>query len=210
MTRLPVAGAFAVSAAIENCILLAVSLVHSNHTLVPMPSDEYTSVARGPLKLKGTAGVTKKKKKKNKTDLEKNLSTGGSGSGSASETALVKGEDEGKEKDPENAQQEEKKEEEEEVYKTEAEKRFLEAKRKRVCPRFPTKKKKKTLDIISLKPRSRDRRDTNATGKQLKELTESAKVRPQLLKTHKQRVEELNAHLARLTDHHDMPKIGPG
>ena len=46
--------------------------------------------------------------------------------------------------------------------------------------------------------------------KQLKELTESGRIRPELLKTHKQRVEELNAHLARLSEHHDMPKIGPG
>ena len=45
---------------------------------------------------------------------------------------------------------------------------------------------------------------------QLKELTESGRIRPELLKTHKQRVEELNAHLARLSEHHDMPKIGPG
>ena len=49
-----------------------------------MPSDDYASITRGPLKLKGGAGVTKKKKKKDKTkakssstDLEKNLSTGG-------------------------------------------------------------------------------------------------------------------------------------
>ena len=51
---------------------------------------------------------------------------------------------------------------------------------------------------------------TKPVMQQLKELTESAKVRPELLKTHKQRVEELNAHLARLSEHHDMPKIGPG
>lgn len=52
---------------------------------------------------------------------------------------------------------------------------------------------------------------THATpNHQLKELTESGRIRPELLKTHKQRVEELNAHLARLSEHHDMPKIGPG
>ena len=31
-----------------------------------------------------------------------------------------------------------------------------------------------------------------------------------LLKTHKERVEELNNYLSRLSEHHDMPKIGPG
>lgn len=30
------------------------------------------------------------------------------------------------------------------------------------------------------------------------------------VKTHKQRVEELNKHLSGLSEHHDMPKIGPG
>ncbi|KAL4786378.1 hypothetical protein BJX76DRAFT_355284 [Aspergillus varians] len=29
-------------------------------------------------------------------------------------------------------------------------------------------------------------------------------------KTHKERVEELNKYLSRLSEHHDMPKIGPG
>ncbi|OJJ62778.1 hypothetical protein ASPSYDRAFT_86431 [Aspergillus sydowii CBS 593.65] len=30
------------------------------------------------------------------------------------------------------------------------------------------------------------------------------------IKTHKERVEELNKYLSRLSEHHDMPKIGPG
>ncbi|KAJ5729150.1 uncharacterized protein N7483_003658 [Penicillium malachiteum] len=30
------------------------------------------------------------------------------------------------------------------------------------------------------------------------------------IKTHKERVEELNQYLSRLSEHHDMPKIGPG
>ena len=30
------------------------------------------------------------------------------------------------------------------------------------------------------------------------------------VKTHKQRVEELNRYLSGLSEHHDMPKIGPG
>ncbi|KAL2191810.1 DUF1754-domain-containing protein [Thermothelomyces heterothallicus CBS 203.75] len=163
-----------------------------------MPSDEYTTVGRGPLKLKGGAGVTKKKKKKDKgktTDLEKNLSTGGGdGSRDSSERALVPTEKEGTpgtgadkgggggEGTPPEARGGELQKEDgppasavEDDYKTEAERRFAEIKRKR-----------------------------------LKELAESKRIRPELLKTHKQRVEELNAHLARLSEHHDMPKIGPG
>lgn len=45
---------------------------------------------------------------------------------------------------------------------------------------------------------------------QLLEMSESAGARPELLKTHKQRVEELNTYLSKLSEHHDMPKIGPG
>jgi protein FAM32A len=30
------------------------------------------------------------------------------------------------------------------------------------------------------------------------------------VKTHKQRVEELNKYLSTLSEHHDMPRIGPG
>ena len=44
----------------------------------------------------------------------------------------------------------------------------------------------------------------------LLELSKSSATRPELLKTHKQRVEELNTYLSRLSEHHDMPKIGPG
>lgn len=41
-------------------------------------------------------------------------------------------------------------------------------------------------------------------------LAESSSARPELLKTHKERVEELNTYLSKLSEHHDMPKIGPG
>lgn len=44
---------------------------------------------------------------------------------------------------------------------------------------------------------------------QLLELSEKT-ARPELLKTHKERVEELNTYLSKLSEHHDMPKIGPG
>ncbi|CVK87071.1 uncharacterized protein FMAN_05761 [Fusarium mangiferae] len=46
--------------------------------------------------------------------------------------------------------------------------------------------------------------------KRLLKLAESASSRPELLKTHKERVEELNTYLSRLSEHHDMPRIGPG
>ncbi len=52
------------------------------------------------------------------------------------------------------------------------------------------------------------REELTIPGEQLKELSESA--RPELLKTHKERVEQLNSYLSKLSEHHDMPKIGPG
>ncbi|KAI9149368.1 hypothetical protein HJFPF1_11420 [Paramyrothecium foliicola] len=33
---------------------------------------------------------------------------------------------------------------------------------------------------------------------------------PELLKSHRERVEDRNKYLSRLSEHHDMPKIGPG
>ncbi|KAH7249978.1 uncharacterized protein BKA55DRAFT_568484 [Fusarium redolens] len=46
--------------------------------------------------------------------------------------------------------------------------------------------------------------------KRLLKLAESSSARPELLKTHKERVEELNTYLSKLSEHHDMPRIGPG
>lgn len=36
------------------------------------------------------------------------------------------------------------------------------------------------------------------------------KLRREGSKTHKERVEELNKYLSTLSEHHDMPRIGPG
>ncbi|EFX04076.1 duf1754 domain containing protein [Grosmannia clavigera kw1407] len=33
---------------------------------------------------------------------------------------------------------------------------------------------------------------------------------PELFKSHKERLADLNAYLSRMSEHHDMPKIGPG
>jgi protein FAM32A len=106
-----------------------------------MPSEEYRSVARGPLKLKGAVGVTKKKKKKDKTtDLEKNLSPGGDKPKDTpredeDDTEMPRRSDS---QGPEHRDQAQKGEEEDEAeLKTEAERRFAEAKRKRVRSHSP-------------------------------------------------------------------------
>lgn len=170
-----------------------------------MPAEEYSSVARGPLKLKG-AKVTKHKKKSKKdkekatSDVERALATT-----TTKSTADIRSEDEEravtKQRSEERGVSEDAVERSdsaalEDDTKTETERRFAEAKRKRVCL---------TAAIPSPSPTTRT--DKHA---QLKELTESGRVRPELLKTHKQRVEDLNSHLSRLSEHHDMPKIGPG
>ncbi|KAI9792671.1 MAG: hypothetical protein M1816_001770 [Peltula sp. TS41687] len=36
------------------------------------------------------------------------------------------------------------------------------------------------------------------------------RLRREGIKTHKERVEELNKYLSNLSEHHDMPRIGPG
>lgn len=55
-----------------------------------------------------------------------------------------------------------------------------------------------------------ERRFEEARRRKLLEMAEESKSRPELLKTHKERVEELNTYLSKLSEHHDMPKIGPG
>lgn len=36
------------------------------------------------------------------------------------------------------------------------------------------------------------------------------RLRREGIKSHKERVEELNRYLSSLSEHHDMPRIGPG
>ncbi|KAH6893272.1 hypothetical protein B0T10DRAFT_481870 [Thelonectria olida] len=55
-----------------------------------------------------------------------------------------------------------------------------------------------------------ERRHEEIKRKRLLGLTDTKGGRPELLKTHKERVEELNTYLSRLSEHHDMPRIGPG
>lgn len=153
-----------------------------------MPSDDYATIGGGALKLKGAKIDKKKKKKKPKTDLEKNLDS--------PDTAVVS---KAKDKDPakDEPQPEGEREEEEPRYqKTESELKYEEYKKKRVSP---AQVHHSNLWIEDM-----------ANGCQLLKMAESSASRPELLKTHKERVEELNTYLSKLSEHHDMPKIGPG
>lgn len=153
-----------------------------------MPSDDYALAGGGgALRIKG-AKVKKHKKKSKKTDLEKNLSTGEPATTSheepdAAAAAAVVDEDQ----DPKAPTNQKQKEEEDDDDGNDD------------AP--PTTERRKT---------EAEKRFEEARRKKLLELAESAHSRPELLKTHKERVEELNTYLSKLSEHHDMPKIGPG
>ncbi|KAI1414214.1 DUF1754-domain-containing protein [Hypoxylon sp. FL1857] len=55
-----------------------------------------------------------------------------------------------------------------------------------------------------------ERRHEEANRKKMFKMLEDPKVASEFRKTHKERVEGLNTYLSKLSEHHDMPKIGPG
>ncbi|KAK2593226.1 hypothetical protein QQS21_009066 [Conoideocrella luteorostrata] len=65
-------------------------------------------------------------------------------------------------------------------------------------------------DAPTVQKTESERRYEEVRRKRLQKMAESSSSRPEMLKTHKERVEELNTYLSKLSEHHDMPKIGPG
>lgn len=63
----------------------------------------------------------------------------------------------------------------------------------------------KTDDVRDQMRTDAERRFEEQRRKRLEE-----RLKREGVKTHKQRVEELNKYLSGLSEHHDMPKIGPG
>lgn len=153
-----------------------------------MPSDEYASAGGGALRIKG-AKVKKHKKKKAKSDLEKNLSTGEPSSSSSKKDPTAAQEDA-----DEHAAAAGGVDDDDDARKGEA--------RRGDGYEGPSHTKSRKTEA--------ERRFEEVRRKKLLELSESAGSRPELLKTHKERVEELNTYLSKLSEHHDMPKIGPG
>ncbi|KAG6071097.1 hypothetical protein E4U16_004272 [Claviceps sp. LM84 group G4] len=153
-----------------------------------MPSGEYSTIGSGALKLKGAKIQKKKKKRKPKVDLDKDLAIQKREADDAQNS-----DDQDKQRPEQNGDHEDAGEEVLEPRKTEAERRYEEVKRKRVS--------RATLV---------DADENVAKTMKLLKLAESSTARPELLKTHKERVEELNTYLSKLSEHHDMPKIGPG
>ncbi|CAL3963345.1 hypothetical protein PZA11_000993 [Diplocarpon coronariae] len=148
-----------------------------------MPGDEYASVVRGGLKLKGgaPAGIKKKKKKKPRAASESEASS--ASKKSALQSAL-EDEDAGSSKAVMNG-----------TAKS-------------------NDKNEADLDEEKL----RELEDRSGDGKTASERAYEEMRRKRLhdrlqregVKTHKERVEELNKYLSKLSEHHDMPRIGPG
>ncbi|KZL81928.1 hypothetical protein CI238_06471, partial [Colletotrichum incanum] len=159
-----------------------------------MPLDEYASAVGGGLKLKGAkVGKPKKKKRRDKSDLEKNLETGDEGGGtSGTSGALVRHRDDAASED-DNRKKKSKKRGGSQDPGAEAD-----------------AEESRDDDGRVVQKTEAERRYEERKRKRLLELAESSSSRPELLKTHKERVEELNTYLSKLSEHHDMPKIGPG
>ncbi|EPE32581.1 hypothetical protein GLAREA_07715 [Glarea lozoyensis ATCC 20868] len=129
-----------------------------------MPSDDYTPIVRGGLKLKGASapsGIKKKKKKSKPTVNEEGLSKAiDSDAGSSKKAA---------------AQEEE------------------------------------GLDLRELEPKDFDGKTaTERAYEETRRKRLERRLEKEGPKTHKQRVEGLNTYLSTLSEHHDMPRIGPG
>ncbi|OTA84955.1 hypothetical protein M434DRAFT_400278 [Hypoxylon sp. CO27-5] len=65
------------------------------------------------------------------------------------------------------------------------------------------------VDVVERKTEA-ERRHEEANRKKMLKMLEDPKVASEFRKTHKERVEGLNTYLSKLSEHHDMPKIGPG
>jgi protein FAM32A len=158
-----------------------------------MPSSEYTSATGGALKLKSKTGtgVTKPKKKKKptpkpadeaSTEDTKPISTPDSSQRQTSRDRAEAETEQSKHQDLESRQDVER------TLSPGLEKEVADARRedgggKTEAERRYEERKRKRLD---------------------------ERLRREGVKTHKERVEELNRYLSRLSEHHDMPRIGPG
>lgn len=75
----------------------------------------------------------------------------------------------------------------------------------------PKKKKKKATDAAAVPPPPADTR-TDAQKKHDAAVAarEAERVAALAARSHQERVAEFNDKLARLSEHHDIPKVGPG
>ncbi|KAH9866192.1 hypothetical protein J1614_008757 [Plenodomus biglobosus] len=146
-----------------------------------MPTSDYATATGGALKLKGLGGIDKKKKKKKPSKTTTETSK------PAEETTAASSE---------------------------------------VAPHASSRngdapKSESGTPGRSLSPETAERSFKEAGGARKKTEAErrhdemrrkrlEEKMRKEGVKTHKEKVEELNKYLSGLSEHHDMPKIGPG
>ncbi|RAL61829.1 hypothetical protein DID88_002892 [Monilinia fructigena] len=147
--------------------------------------DDYSSTGGG-LKLKGAgtgAGISKKKKKKKNTAIT-STSTSTAGSGTALQKAL---------KDEDTLE-----------IKTSGE-----AVRKGDAENGSdglSEEQFRTLDTCDQSGKTASER----AHEEMRRRRLNDRLKREGVKTHKERVEELNRYLSTLSEHHDMPRIGPG
>jgi len=165
-----------------------------------MGTEDYTASVGGSLKLKGvkdskvTKHKSKKKNKKAKDEQTDNATEEAKPKEQALDRALAS------EEEKEEGDDAQRQEEIRGVGKTEAERRHEERRRKRVgCP----------LTFFHWKPGSSRRSkpkgshmSTALTSVLIQQLDE--RLKREGIKTHKERVEELNRYLSNLSEHHDM------
>ncbi|KAL2068950.1 hypothetical protein VTL71DRAFT_15288 [Oculimacula yallundae] len=154
-----------------------------------MPTDEYAPVVRGALKLKGSApsGIKKKKKKPKTHDSE--ASTTNSSKKSALQSAL-------EEEDAESSKVVIKGKG---VGKGEGESGEGEG------------EEMDESELRELESRGRDGKTASERAyEEMRRKRLHDRLQKEGVKTHKERVEELNKYLSKLSEHHDMPRIGPG
>lgn len=169
-----------------------------------MPTDDYSAAISGGLKLKGISSsskVSKHKKKKPKPQTDP------AATNTSKDEAPLATQEAGAEESPgqhaltkKSEDREDSKESNEDTTtppragKTEAELRHEERRRKRVClSSFPP-------PLLS----------THAKNALMLYAQLDERLKREGTKTHKERVEELNRYLSNLSEHHDMPRIGPG
>lgn len=163
-----------------------------------MPSSDYSNAVGGGLKLKGSSGGIDKKKKKKKSkpaeESEKKVEVQQpeqpAEEDSIEQTALQKAlaDEEGDRRDGKASEADVK-----EYGKTEAQRRFEERRKKRVSAHIFTYIEGDVWRKLTLRWLQLDER-----------------LKREGVQTHKERVQQLNKYLSTLSEHNDMPRIGPG
>ncbi|KAH7038535.1 hypothetical protein B0J12DRAFT_256870 [Macrophomina phaseolina] len=153
-----------------------------------MPGSEYTAVSGGALKLKGGTPIDKKKKKKDKKPKPTTDADGAAAEASASASNEPTGHG--------DALQRALAEEDGSGRETSVDRRRDGAENEEELGRAVSVHRHKTEAERKYEERRRKRLDE--------------RLKREGVKTHKERVEELNKYLSTLSEHHDMPRIGPG